>query len=298
MNANKSESQAWERGKREHASAAALLPEPMFARVTIVGVGMMGGSVGLALRARGIAQTVIGIDLNAAGLARAREIGAIDEGATELGAGVAAADVVILAAPVGAIPSLLQSLIPFVRPDALITDIGSAKRQIVEAGERCFGERFVGGHPMAGSPQGGIDAALPNLFEGAAWAIVRSRLPNAQEEGIRQNDPFAATLYNLARALGARPVLLDSARHDRLVALVSHLPHVLSFAFADMMAASTDSEAASRIAGSSYGDMMRVSTSDRAFWQDIFTANRAELLTALELYEAQLQALRQTLKDA
>ena len=211
---------------------ASVARSPLFRCAAIVGVGMMGGSLGLAIGARGVTQTVVGVDLDAANLARARHMGAIDEGVTELRAGVANADVVILAAPVSVIPTLLQSLVPLVRPDALITDIGSAKRHIVAVGEACFGTRFVGGHPMAGSPQGGIDAALPDLFQGAAWAVVRSQMPD------EDNDPFVRQAAELARRLGARPVLLDSAAHDRTVALVSHLPHILSFAFADVVAGS------------------------------------------------------------
>ena len=280
--------------KRETASnseAVLRLQAPVFARAVIVGVGMMGGSLGLALRNRGVARTVVGVDLDAAGLARARARGAIDEGVTDLAAGVANADVVILAAPVGVIPMLLQSLVPLVRPDALITDIGSAKRHIVTVGEAWLGPRFVGGHPMAGSPQGGIDAALPDLFRGAAWAVVRSQMPD------EDSDPFVRQAANLARGLGARPILLDSAAHDQTVALVSHLPHVLSFAFADMVADSADPALARRMAGSSFHDMLRVSTSDRAFWRDIFTANRQEVLATLDLYEARLRQVRSALVD-
>lgn len=289
MNANECETQDRERGAAGDTIEAARVP--MFAHAAIVGVGMMGGSLGLALRGRSVARRVVGVDLDAASLVKAQARGAIDEGVTRLAAGVANADVVILAAPVGVIPALLQSLVPLVRPDALITDIGSAKRHIVAVGEACFGPRFVGGHPMAGSPQGGIDAALPDLFRGAAWAVVRSQMPD------EDSDPFVRQAANLARGLGARPILLDSAAHDRTVALVSHLPHVLSFAFADMVAGSDAPALAHRMAGSSFHDMLRVSTSDRAFWRDIFASNREEALAALDLYEARLRQARTTLLD-
>ncbi len=291
MNIEHSEPQRREREAAREAAPASPVQSPLFGRIAIVGVGMMGGSLGLALKARGIAQTVVGIDTNTAGLKRAWEMGAIDEGTTDLQAGVADAVVIILAAPVSAIPVLLESLPLYARPDALITDIGGAKQIICEAGEGLCGPRFVGGHPMAGSPQGGISAALPNLFEGAAWAVVRSRMPDGEE------DTFVRQAIALARALGARPVLLDSAAHDRAVALVSHLPHILSFAFADMVAGSPDPALANRMAGSSYADMMRVSTSDRTFWRDIFTSNRAEVLNAITLYEIQLAQLKATLTE-
>ncbi len=172
---------------------------PLFQRVAIIGVGLMGGSLGMALRAKGLAQTVVGVDTSERVLARAREIGAIDEAALGLGAGVADADCVIVAAPVPAIPRLLEILVPLVPSDALITDIGSTKRLIVETGERCFGSRFVGGHPMAGAPAGGIDAARADVFTGAAWGIVGRELPDLKA------NVWAAKLAAMAQALEARP---------------------------------------------------------------------------------------------
>ena len=275
-------------------SGASIAPStPLFACVTIIGVGMMGGSLGMAIRAAGVAGRIIGVDTRADILERAEALGVIDEGTTDLQKGVADADCVLLAAPVKIIPLLLEALVPFVRPDALLSDIGSAKRHIVTAGERHFGAQFVGGHPMAGSPQGGVEAALPDLFRGAAWAIVRSEMPDLSESS---RDIWAAKLQTLAQALGARPVVLDSARHDTLVALVSHLPHVLSFAFADLMADSDAPDLAERLAGSSYRDMLRVSGSDRAFWQDIFQENRDAVLQAITQYEAHLRRLKQEIE--
>lgn len=261
----------------------------MFERAVIIGVGMMGGSLGLALRARGVAREVVGVDSDEATLARGHEIGAFDWSTRELSKGVRDADLIVLAAPVRVIPSLLDALVPVVSPDALLTDIGSIKQNIVTQGEKLFGTRFVGGHPMAGSPFGGIEAAQPDLFQEAAWAIVRSRMPDLSD------DIYANRVADLALALGARPLLLDSVQHDRLAALVSHLPHLLSFAFADMVAGSADPGGARQMAGGSYRDLMRVSSADRAVWQNIFKDNRVALLQALDAYEQQLQSLRQSL---
>lgn len=267
-------------------------PQPLFQRVAIIGVGLMGGSLGMALRAKGVARTVVGVDTSEHILARAREMGAIDGGTTDLRTGVADADCVILAAPVAAIPLLLETLLPLVRADALITDIGSTKRQIVATGERCFGKRFVGGHPMAGAPTGGIDAARADVFGGVAWGIVGTATPDVNA------NTWAAKLAAMAQALDARPVPLDSRQHDRLVALVSHLPHALSFAFADMIAEQPDALQAQQMAGSSFRDLTRVAVADRAFWQEIFTANREEVLNAVNMYEARLRQLKATLTNA
>ncbi len=263
-----------------------------FACVAILGVGLMGGSLGLALRARELALRIVGVDREPETLARAQARGAIQMGTTDPAEAVRDADCIVAAAPVGVIPDLLAQIAPHVRPDALVTDLGSTKARIVEVGTRLFGSRFVGGHPMAGSEESGIRAARADLFAGAAWAIVRPE-PFALAE-----DAPAARLAVLASALGARPVPLDSARHDRLVALVSHLPHVLSFAFARMVGGDTAAEEARALAGGSYRDLMRVSAADPFLWRDIFLDNRAALLEALTTYESYLHTLKQHIEAA
>jgi prephenate dehydrogenase len=276
-------------------TAAAAFPPPSrcfapFDCVAIVGVGLMGGSLGMALRARGLARRVIGVDKSAETLTRAQERGAMDAGTATLAGAVRAADGVVVAAPVGAIPSLLEAMAPHIRPDALVTDLGSTKAHIVQAGTRLYGPRFVGGHPMAGSEQSGIEAARPDLFDGAAWAVVRP------EPFAPQEDAPAVRLAALASALGARPIPMDAARHDRLVALVSHLPHLLSFAFARTVGAAPEAAQAREMAGGSFRDLMRVSAADPALWRDIFLDNRGPLLDTLDAFEAQLAALRRAVE--
>lgn len=263
-----------------------------FACVAILGVGLMGGSLGRALRARGLARRVLGVDRAAETLEKAVALGAIDAGSLDIVETVREADGVVIAAPVGVIPALLETMAPHVRPDALITDLGSTKARIVEAGTRLFGPRFVGGHPMAGSEESGIAAAQADLFTGAAWAVVR---PQPFDFA---GDPHAARLAALASALDARPIALDAERHDRLVALVSHLPHILSFAFARTVGADDAAEQARQMAAGSYRDMIRVSAADPFLWRDIFLANRAALLEALAAFETQLHTLKQALETA
>lgn len=263
-----------------------------FERVAIVGVGLMGGSLGLALRQRGLAAEVTGIDANTDSLTAAQRLGAIDTGTTDLTVGVHDADMVVFAVPVSCLPSLMEQAAPHVHPDALLTDLGSVKSSIVAAGSRLFGSRFVGGHPMAGSERSGVQAARDTLFNGAAWAIVRP------EPFALETDAEAAQLAELIHALGAKPLALDAARHDRLVALVSHLPHALSFAFAQTIADETEAELARALAAGSYRDMMRVSRSDPALWRDIFLANRDSLLAALDSFEEKLASLRRAVEAA
>jgi prephenate dehydrogenase len=261
----------------------------MIETVAIVGMGLMGGSLGRALRARRLARHVVGIDRQAEARRGALEVGAADRTTTELD-GVREADLIVLATPVPTLPALLAHLVPYVGPHALLTDLGSVKARIVEAGERLYGTRFIGGHPMAGSEQSGIESSRADLFQGAAWAIVRST-PVALD-----TDGEARRLHELAIALGARPVLLNAAQHDRLVALVSHLPHLLSFAFAHTVQ-SHDSEAVARqLAGGSFRDMIRVAASDPALWQGIFAENRSALLDSLSAYQTRLRMLQETLE--
>ena len=250
----------------------------------------MGGSLGLAMRERGLARHVIGIGRGKEALDHGVKIGAIDVGTTDMSRGVRDADLVVLAVPVRTIPSLLETIVPFVRADALVTDLGSTKATIVEAGTHCFGARFVGSHPMAGSEQNGIEAARTDLYAGAAWAVVRA------EPFTLDNDPFAARIAALASALGARPVLLQADNHDRLVALVSHLPHVLSYTFARSVAMDPGAKQAREIAAGSYRDMMRVSHSDPRLWSDIFLDNRDALLAVLAAFESEIDALKQAIE--
>lgn len=261
-----------------------------FAQVTIIGVGLMGGSLGLALRQRDLATAVVGVDRQADTLAEAVAVGAIDRGTTDLADGVKDADCVVMAVPVGIISELMEQIAPFVSPNALVTDLGSVKQRIVAAGTRWFGTRFVGGHPMAGSEQSGVSAARADLFEGAAWAIVRPT-PFAFD-----SDTKAAQAAALARALGAKPVALDAAQHDRLVALVSHLPHALSFSFAQLIGSHPEAEVAQSLAAGSYRDMMRVSRSDPALWRDIFLDNRDALLIAIHSFSSQLDSLQRSIE--
>ena len=267
-------------------------PTSNIQNLAIVGVGMMGGSLALALRERGLARRIVGIDRSESALDLARERGAIDAGTTDIAAGIAGADVIVFATPVHLLPDLLKMIAPLVRPDALITDIGSVKGRIAAVGEGLFGPRFVGGHPMAGSEKSGFAAAKANLFEGAAWAIVRAA-PFAFE-----TDEPARRLAGLVSALGANPIPMEAERHDRIVALVSHLPHLLSFAFAGAVNQNPDAELARRMAGGSYRDILRVSAADPELWRGIFRENRAALLDALAAWETELANLKALLREA
>jgi len=271
------------------ASNLAGEPEP-FRCVAIVGVGLIGGSLGMALRSRGFAMRVIGIDRSEETLSRAVSLGAIDTGSPDLDR-VAEADCVVFATPVGGLPGLLERASEFVQPGAILTDVGSVKRRIVSAGERLFGARFVGGHPMSGSEASGVDAARGDLFENAPWAITVAR------PATTVTDSAVQRIVSLVSALGARPVYLSPADHDCLVGLISHLPHVLSFAFARAVSVDPRASTAVEIAGGSYRDMIRVSRSSPELWADILHENRDVLADAISDLERILQSFRAALQS-
>lgn len=240
-------------------------------KVAVLGVGLIGGSIGLAARQR-LQCEVVGWGRTQATLDRALELGAVDRVAPSVGEACADADVVFCAAPVATLLELARTALEASGPDTVVTDAGSTKRGIVAAlGDD---ERFVGGHPLAGAETAGVDNARPDLFEGARWYLT----PTERTGGILY-DRLQRTIADL----GARPQAIDAAAHDRLMATVSHLPHVLSNVLAGQAAAELtgDSERMPEV-GPSFRDATRVAGSNPSIWGDIFAANRDAVVAAID----------------
>ncbi|HZI78405.1 MAG TPA: prephenate dehydrogenase/arogenate dehydrogenase family protein, partial [Vicinamibacterales bacterium] len=194
----------------------------MIQRLAIVGVGLLGGSIALAARAHGLAREIVGIGRDRTRLEAPLRAGAVDRVTTDLTAGVRDADVLVLAANVLANERLLADAWPAVAPSAVVTDVGSTKRGIVAVAERLPGaHRFVGSHPMAGSEKSGYAVARPDLFRGAIVIVTPG---DASEPGA------VKTVTSFWEALGARVSALEPDTHDRVVAAISHLPHVVAWA--------------------------------------------------------------------
>ncbi|CCW36323.1 prephenate dehydrogenase [Chthonomonas calidirosea] len=263
----------------------------LFSQVAILGMGLMGTSLGMALRQQGLAQTVVGYDVQPSHLHMASKQGALDKVVGTPVEALADADLVVFAVPPYAIIEQLTCLAPYIPARALVTDLGSVKGAIVQRGEELLGARFVGGHPMAGGTQSGPQAAQPDLFREAAWAIVRSK------PFTLKNDPWALRLAAFVEALGAHPLPMEAAQHDHLAALVSHLPHLLSFAFMKTVEAEPERELAKQLAGGSFRDLTRIAAADNALWREIFLQNREELLQALAAFESQLALLRKEIEQ-
>ena len=245
--------------------------------VAIAGVGLIGGSLGFALKKHSLAERVLGVS-SPGTLAEALRLGAIDEGVS-LEEAAARADVLVLAQPISGILQALAALKP---SSAFVTDVGSTKVRIVAAAAHLPG--FLGGHPMAGKEARGVGAADADLFRGRTWVLTP--VGALAEAGLAWRA--------CVEVIGARVIALDPAGHDRLVALSSHLPQLLSTALASALA---DTEA-HRTAGPGLHDMTRLALSSYDIWQDILATNEPEVRAALDQAIAALEEVRSQLGEA
>lgn len=263
-----------------------------FKQVTIIGTGLIGGSLGLALRKRHLARRVIGCD-RAPVLERAIECGAIEAGSPNPADAVHGSDLVILATPVIAILDLIERLAPSLPARALVTDVGSTKAEIVARAAKSFGrtagQRFLAGHPMAGKEHAGVEFADADLFEGAVWLFTP--LPR-QNPHAGQCGEF---VYSVEK-MGARVAMLNPVDHDRFCAWVSHLPQMISTALAAVLVDEFGPDAPLLdIGGRALRELTRISGSPYSMWRDIAITNKKNLGEALHKLEQRLAHIRENL---
>jgi prephenate dehydrogenase len=263
-----------------------------FKQVTIIGTGLIGGSLGLALKKRRLAGRVVGCD-RAPILERARELGAIDEGITNPVDSVRGSDLVVLATPVLPILDLIERLGPVLPAKTVVTDVGSTKVDVVERAAKSFGrnagQRFLAGHPMAGKESAGVEFADADLFEGAAWLFTP--LPRQNVHAGR-----SAEFVECAEKMGAKVAVVDAADHDRFCAWISHLPQMLSTALAASLVDEFGADApVLDIGGRALGEMTRISGSPYSMWRDIAITNKKNLANALHKLEQRLAHIRENL---
>jgi len=266
-------------------------PLPRIERLAIVGVGLIGGSLAAALRETGVVGTVVGIGRSQASLDEAIGLGLIDHGFTDAAAGVRGADVVVLAMPVGQTGRMLAAIAPGVGPDAVVTDAGSTKTDVVAAARAHFGAhiaRFVPAHPIAGDEKSGPSAARANLYRGR----------NVVTTPVAETEPAAVKLVEaMWRAAGAVIHRMTPQQHDDVFATVSHLPHLLAYALVAQVALDPDHERLFSYAASGFRDFTRIAGSHPEMWRDIALANRDALLNRLDGYTAQVAQLRAALES-
>jgi len=254
-------------------------------RVAVLGVGLIGGSVGLAARAQGC--EVAGWDVRPESLEAAAARGAVDRAATSLEAALEGAEATFLCAPVGALRDLAAEALRAAAADCAVTDVGSTKRALAAAVDD---ERFIGGHPIAGSESSGVEHARADLFQGAAWYLT----PGERSSGV-----LYERLHGLLVSFGARPIAIDADTHDRLLATVSHLPHVLANVLVSQAAdeLSRENEALPRV-GPSFRDTTRVAGASSGVWTDIYLTNAEAIADRIDDTVARLRRVAADLRAA
>jgi len=255
--------------------------------VLIVGLGLIGGSLAMALRRSGFAGRILGIDVCGETVSRALQTGIVDEASTGPEGLAPTADIAVVCTPIKAIVPWVRRLSSLMRPGTVITDVGSTKTEILNSLKNTLPDEigFVGGHPMAGSERQGLLAADPYLFENAVYVLV-PQLPESKPRSVE-------IVTDLIEATGATPVQLAPEKHDRIVAAVSHLPHLVAAAIINtVMEDTNDWRDVLTLAAGGFRDTTRVASGDPLLWYDIFSTNRGMVVRMLEAMEGHLAELR------
>ena len=259
-----------------------------FRQVSVIGLGLIGGSIAAGIKQQGLASSVCAWDENAANLALGHDLGIIDSIAADIHEATAQADLIILAVPVQSMEQVLRDID---LKDQVITDVGSVKGIAVEAARRVFGqlpENFIPGHPIAGSEKQGVVAADPNLFR-------QHKVILTPEEA--SNPAAIVRVEKLWRSLGADVVRMSVSHHDDVLAQTSHLPHLLAYALVDTLSAGGDSLEVFEYAAGGFRDFSRIAASDPTMWSDIFQANKEPLVQVLDQYLLKLETLKQLIES-
>lgn len=260
--------------------------------VSIIGVGLIGGSLGMALKSRKLVNKVIGIGRNPQKLEKALKLNAVDEITTDFGTGVKDADVVVICTPVGLIIPILKNILPLVKKNCIITDVGSVKGPVVKEAQRLLKGKtvfFIGGHPMAGSERTGIEFAHAVLFKDAVWVLTPSLSISARV--VKKLDAFVSST-------GAHTLHLQPAQHDRIVACTSHLPHLLAVALIHSVGQQTKRDAHTKeMTAGSFRDVTRIASSGPEIWKDIFLMNKKEIISACAIFNKITQKMLAALQQ-
>jgi len=264
---------------------------PLFDRVAVLGIGLIGSSLARALRYYGVARYVSGGDLSAAVCDKALELGIVDSATTDLAAAVAGADAVVLCVPVGACGGVAERIAHALKPGAILTDVGSVKQAVLrDVGPYVpQGVHFIPGHPVAGTEHSGPEAGFASLFDGR-WAIVTP--PTGS------NAEAARTVAEMWRRFGSKVELMEPSHHDRVLAITSHLPHLIAYTIvgtASDLEEDTKSEVIKFSAGG-FRDFTRIAASDPTMWRDVFLNNREAVLEILQRFTEDLTALQRAIR--
>jgi prephenate dehydrogenase len=254
-------------------------------RLCVIGVGLIGGSLALALRRAGVVEEVVGAGRDDNHLGTAVALGLIDRFDTNLARAAANADMVVLAVPLGAMYSVCNAIRQDLNPDAVLTDVGSAKQAVVDVVQTTFGELpacFVPGHPIAGTERSGVEAAFADLYRGRR--VILTPQPYTSRIAIR-------AVKAMWEDAGAVVEEMDIGHHDRILAATSHLPHMLAFALVDSLARLDERAEIFRYAAGGFLDFTRIASSDPVMWRDICLANSEAILGMMRRYSYDLDLI-------
>ena len=273
---------------------------PPFKKIVIFGVGLIGGSVALALKKAGKLDNtvthIVGIGRTEKSLQTALDLGVIDTLETNIHAALEHADLVLIAAPVAQTADILRSIKPHLNQQTIITDAGSTKGDVLACAREILGEQFnqfVGGHPIAGAEKSGVSAAKADLFLGKNVVLT----PVLDNNGLQTNIHAVRRASELWESCGANVSEMSAETHDSIFAAVSHLPHLLAFALVDDIAARPNAEQLFSFAASGFRDFTRIAGSHPEMWRDISLANKPALLAEITAFENELSQLKQLLKN-
>jgi len=260
-------------------------------RLTIIGVGLIGGSLARALKRAGVVGEVVGAGRDAQHLQQALALGVVDRTEMDLAAAVQGADIVVVATPVGVAETVFRAIAPGLSPDTILTDVGSTKASVIAAAQAAFGqlpENFVPGHPIAGTEKSGVEASFAELFEG--HRIILTPTENSAPQAVTR-------VRTMWEQTGADVVETGVEHHDDVLAATSHLPHLLAFSLVDTLAKLDAKQEVFEYAAGGFRDFTRIASSDPEIWHDICLHNSSALLKMLARFEADLDTLRQAIAD-
>jgi prephenate dehydrogenase len=266
--------------------------ESDFKKITIIGVGLIGGSLGLALKEKKPNFKIVGIDKQEI-IEKAIARGAIDEGTVNLEKGIKEADIVIIATPVKTIINLLTQINPFLKKGCIVTDTGSTKQQIVRKANKVLSKDifFIGGHPMAGSEEYGIESANPHLFQDKTYILTPTK---------KSNLVAIENISSLIKMIGAKRLILDSLEHDRIVGTVSHLPQIMAVSLINMVSELVQKENNNnyfKAVGEGFKDITRIASSPYKIWEDICDTNQENILEMIQEFRNYLGVIEDKLKN-
>jgi len=263
----------------------------MINRLAIIGVGLIGGSLALALKGKGAVNQVVGYSRSEEARQQALELGIIDQTASSLEDAVKHADMVFVAVPMGAMATVFEGIADYLPPEAIVTDGGSAKAQVVEAAKKALGDKFaqfVPGHPIAGTEKSGPSAAFATLYEDHRIVLT----PVAETDAAA-----TAKVKMMWQLTGAEVFEMDVDHHDIVLAATSHLPHVLAFNLVGMLAERDDCDDVLRYAAGGFRDFSRIASSDAVMWRDICLGNQQAILSLLEQYHQGISQIEDAIRN-